>query len=57
MVLVGLFVTHGLGLIREKSDHPTALTYLPLGLFAMAAILALLQPEFNLAEVGVHQRC
>ena len=51
MVLVGLFVIHGLGLIREKSDRPTALTYLPPGLFTMAALLALLQPEFNLAEV------
>ena len=43
---------HGLGLIREKSDRPSALTYLPPGLFTMAALLALLQPEFNLAEVS-----
>ncbi len=54
MVLVGLFVIHGLGLIREKSDRPSALTYLPPGLFTMAVLLALLQPEFNLAEVCVH---
>ncbi len=45
---------HGLGLIREKSDRPTALTYLPPGLFTMAALLALLQPEFNLAEVSLY---
>ncbi len=54
MVLVGLFVIHGLGLIREKSDRPTVLTYLPPGLFTMAALLALLQPEFNLAEVSLY---
>ena len=52
MVLVGLFVIHGLGLIREKSDRPSAVKYLPPGLFTMAALLALLQPEFNLAEVS-----
>ena len=53
MVLVGLFVIHGLGQIREKSDHPTALKYLPPGLLTMAALLVVLQPEFNLAEVGI----
>ena len=51
MLLVGLFVIHGLGLIREKSDRPTGLQYVPPGLFTMAALLAVLQPEFNLAEV------
>ena len=53
LVLVGLFLIHELSLIREKLDRPTTLQYLPPGLFTMAALLAILQPEFNLVEVHV----
>ncbi len=45
---VGVFILYGLGTARDKTSP---LSMLPHGLFVMAALTALLQPEFNLGEV------
>lgn len=51
LVTVGMFTLYGLSADRDKG---TSLSLLPHGLFIMATLTALLQPEFNLGEVNLH---
>ncbi len=49
LATVGVFILYGL---RGAKDKASLLTVLPHGLFVMAALIAALQPEFNMGEVS-----
>ena len=50
LAVVGVFVAQGTSLLPRQSGGK--LQYLPQSLLLMAGLLGLLQPEFNLQEVG-----
>jgi len=46
-----VFILLGLTRVSGKDTQPSLFTLLPHGLFVMATLVAVLQPEFNLREV------
>ncbi len=50
LAVLGVFVSHGLSLV--KGDGVGKLSSLPAGLFAVAGLLGLLQPEFSVREMA-----
>lgn len=51
LATVGMFILFGLSQVSDKDTRPSLLTVSPHGLFVMAALIGVLQPEFNMREV------